>query len=603
MGVPVDVDPTPTLALALRLQPRARRLVLITGSSPWDKRWEARLRKAVRAFQDTVDIAFWAGWPMTAITQRLKSLPADTIIFSPAFFRDGAGQVFIPRNAIERMAAVATVPLYGIYDSMLGSGVIGGYMATFETLGWETGHIVVRLLNGETPATLELPAVAANQYIFDGRQLRRWGIDEAALPAGSQIRFQEPTFWQAYRESILLTLGLLLLQTVFIGGLLFERRSRRRVTAELQESKKSMQLATEAAGLGLWIWNIDHHTVWASSQTRQMYGFEPAEPLRFDRFLSVLHAADREPVQQAIRKVLAGHQDLNIEYRVVHPKGTVRWMAARGQREWAQNGRPHRLLGISMDITENKEAELRTKQHRNELLHLSRVNMLGHFSGSLAHELNQPLTAILSNAQAARRRLALNPIDLKELQEILGDIVDEDQRAAEIIRRLRRLFNRGEVQWQSIDMNRLMSETLKLIHSDLVIQGMTPIIQLAADLPTVQGDPVPLQQVLLNLITNAVDAMVDTPPGERQLTIRTEAIDQSSVRVSVMDRGHGIDAGQRDRIFEPFFTTKRHGMGMGLAISQSILAAHGSSLAVSNNPDRGTTLSFVLSNENNRNAT
>jgi len=223
------------------------------------------------------------------------------------------------------------------------------------------------------------------------------------------------------------------------------------------------------------------------------------------------------------------------------------------------------------------------------------VSMLGELSGSLAHELNQPLTAILSNAQAARRFLAQDHADLNEVREILNDIVQEDQRAGEVIRRLRVLFKKREPQYLPLDLNEVVQESIKLTRSDMLNQGVTARTELTPDLPGVRGDRVQLQQVILNLIMNAADAMRDTRVDERRFVVRTELDGGESVRLSLADCGHGVPAEQLEEIFQPFFTTKATGLGLGLSICRTIISTHGGKLwATPSDLGRGTTFCFTL---------
>jgi C4-dicarboxylate-specific signal transduction histidine kinase len=221
--------------------------------------------------------------------------------------------------------------------------------------------------------------------------------------------------------------------------------------------------------------------------------------------------------------------------------------------------------------------------------------MLGELSGSLAHELNLPLTAILSNAQAAQRILANGEGDLAEFREILNEIVSEDKRAAEVIRRLRLLLKKGEVQQHSLRINKVVRDVLRLMRGDLINQKVTVDIELARNLPAVTADPIQLQQVLLNLMVNACDAMTDCNTPERRLLIRSGIENGSSaVIVSVTDRGGGIPEEKTEQIFEPFFTTKTKGMGLGLSVCRSIIAAHRGKLWATNNAGRGATFHFSL---------
>ena len=253
------------------------------------------------------------------------------------------------------------------------------------------------------------------------------------------------------------------------------------------------------------------------------------------------------------------------------------------------------VLASIIDISERKQAELEAARQRNELAHLSRVTTLSELSGSLAHELSLPLAAILSNAQAAQRFLARGDANLAEVREILNDIVSEDKRAGEVIRRLRLLLKKGEVQQHSLGINEVVQDVLKLMRSDLVNQRVTVDIELAQNLPTVMGDPVQLQQVLLNLVVNACDAMTDCDTPERRLLVRTGMENGSSaVRVSVTDRGGSIPKEKMEQVFEPFFTTKAKGMGLGLSVCRTIISAHRGKLWATNNPDCGATFHFSL---------
>jgi two-component system sensor kinase FixL len=253
------------------------------------------------------------------------------------------------------------------------------------------------------------------------------------------------------------------------------------------------------------------------------------------------------------------------------------------------------VLASIIDISERKQSELEAARRRNEMAHLSRVTTLGELSGSLAHELNLPLGAILSNAQAAQRILANGDADLAEVQEILNDIVSEDKHAAEVIRRLRLWLKKGEIQQHSLCINEVVEDVLKLIRTDLINQHVTVDTELAQNLPTVTGDPVQLQQVLVNLLVNACDAMTDCNAPERRLLIRTGIENASgAVRVSVTDRGGGIPEKEMEQIFEPFFTTKARGMGLGLSVCRTIIDAHLGKLWAINNADRGTTFHFTL---------
>ncbi|HET9001911.1 MAG TPA: ATP-binding protein [bacterium] len=245
------------------------------------------------------------------------------------------------------------------------------------------------------------------------------------------------------------------------------------------------------------------------------------------------------------------------------------------------------------DITARKRMEIETKQAWDELAHSTRVSTMGALAASLAHELNQPLGAVLSNAEAGQLLLGRDAIDGSQLEAIMHDIVADTQRAGEVIRRLRALLRKGESSLQQLDLNQVTSDVLDFAHSELITRNVTVVRQFVPSLPTVLGDRVQLQQVLLNLILNACDAMSAVPPASRTLTIGTSS-GQAGAEVSISDRGNGIAPGIQDLLFEAFVTTKPQGLGLGLSICRSIITAHGGRLWAENNPDRGATFHFTL---------
>jgi two-component system, LuxR family, sensor kinase FixL len=247
----------------------------------------------------------------------------------------------------------------------------------------------------------------------------------------------------------------------------------------------------------------------------------------------------------------------------------------------------------STDITERKRAELEAQRSRQELAHFTRVSTMGELTASLAHELNQPLTGILTNAQAARRLLEKTRPDLEELRAILQDIIEDDRRAADVIQRLRELLRKGESEVSRLDLNALIRDVLKLLGSDTVIRNVSIALDLESGATVVSGDRVQLEQVLLNLLLNAMEAMSERLGGDRTVVVRTRSTDATCVQASVEDGGPGLRPGTHETVFEPFYTTKSSGMGMGLAIARSIIEAHGGTIWAENS-SRGATFHFRL---------
>jgi signal transduction histidine kinase len=362
--------------------------------------------------------------------------------------------------------------------------------------------------------------------------------------------------------------------------------------AALGESERRMALAAEAADVGVWVYDAARDEMWLSEIMRGRRGWTD-ERVPIARFLATVHPEDRDGLRAAFEEAVRTNGGFEREYRLGDPAGEPRWISSRGRAERAERGGVL-LRGAALDVTRRKNAEVEAARRRDELAHLSRVTLLGELSGSLAHELNQPLTAILSNAQAAQRFLDEGTGRIADVRSILADIVAEDRHAGEVIRRHRLLLKKGEVSLQPLDLAEEAGEVLRLVRGDLLRIGVVATAELPAGLPPALGDRVQIQQVILNLITNACDAVGSETPADRRIVVRAEADGGADVRVSVSDRGPGIPAEAADRLFEPFFTTKPDGMGLGLAVCRSIISAHGGRLWASANSDRGATFCFSL---------
>jgi len=246
------------------------------------------------------------------------------------------------------------------------------------------------------------------------------------------------------------------------------------------------------------------------------------------------------------------------------------------------------------DVTERKRAEMQADRSRQELAHFTRVSTMGELTASLAHELRQPLTTIMANAQAARRFLDAASPDLGELRNALGDIIADDQRAAEVIQRLREMLSKGELRLTRLDINEVIRSVTRLLSSDAVIRNVVLALELAPIPIVVTGNRVQLEQVVLNLLINAMEATGENSDGERTIVVSSETYANNAIHVAVQDAGAGLRAGLQERVFEPFFTTKPAGMGMGLSVAKSIIEAHGGVIWATNNPARGATFHFCL---------
>jgi PAS domain S-box-containing protein len=362
----------------------------------------------------------------------------------------------------------------------------------------------------------------------------------------------------------------------------------------LRERESELSLAAHAARLSVWVWDVRRDELQVPEAAGALRGFEPDEWIDVERFLATVHPDDRDRVEQQVRESLLRPGAFEREYRVLLPDGRTRWMNAIGIVEADENGMATCVRGVSIDVTERKLAQIDSEKNRNELAHLARFTTLGELSGSLAHELNQPLAAILSNAEAAQRFLDQDPPAVGELRAILEDIVAEDERAGEVIGRLRALFKKGEVAFQPMDLASATLDVLRLLRSELVAHDIAVETDLPPSVPLVRADKIQIQQVLLNLVKNASDSMAHVSPARRRLSLSVRGNGNGQVRVSVRDTGTGIAHDVGPRLFEPFVTTKPDGMGLGLAVCRTIVEAHGGRLRAENNAGPGATFEFTV---------
>jgi PAS domain S-box-containing protein len=371
-----------------------------------------------------------------------------------------------------------------------------------------------------------------------------------------------------------------------------EIAERRRATEALRRSEERFAKAFRSSPDAIAISRrVDGCIVDVNDKWESLFGHSRAEALGCTALELKLYANDKE--REAFHK-LGNAQGYVRDFEVELRNRAGEFRQAKLASEAMDVGREPCFITTIRDITEQRRAELEAQQQREQLTHLTRVAVLGELSGALAHELNQPLTAILSNAQAGQRFLSKEPVNLTEIREILADIVQEDKRAGEVIRRLRALLTKGKMQFLPLELNGMVNDALELARSDLIGRNVAVTKSLAPGLPTVHGDRVQLQQVLLNLILNACEAMAATEPADRKLTVVSKAGADRSAQVCISDRGTGIPADMLDRLFEPFYTTKAQGLGLGLSISRSIIAAHSGQIWAENNPDRGATFCLAF---------
>jgi PAS domain S-box-containing protein len=369
-----------------------------------------------------------------------------------------------------------------------------------------------------------------------------------------------------------------------IAGIAIERQRQQEI---LREREARISLAAESADLAFWILYPEQNSAWMSEKGRRIYGFDSNLPLTCDLILSRVHPDERVDVKAAYDRACALSGTFESEHRLLLPYGKTRWVIMRGRCLKDEEGNLLETIGVTLDVSAQKQADLQLQHQRDEMAHRNRVSLMGEMTASFAHELNQPLTAIANNASAARRFLERGNIDPVLLKQLLQDMVADSQRAGEVIRGIRSLVRKESGVRTVLDLNAVITDTVRLVSSDVLSRESVVTTELDPHLPQVNATLVQIQQVLLNLIMNALDAMEGLPPVERRIIICSRADKGDVAEVSVRDFGTGLPKEKPDKVFDHFFSTKQKGMGMGLAIVRSIIEAHGGTIIGENAPDRG----------------
>jgi PAS domain S-box-containing protein len=840
-GIWMAWDYQRTLDLALQLQPKTREVVCVAGTGVEEQPWKNEARKLLERFAGQIRSRWLDNLPLQAVLHEVGRLPLDSVVFYIPMERDGAGQSVSPFAVARQLAEASRVPVYGLSRPQLQQGIIGGALLDFSGIGSRTVALALRVLAGEKLPLLSPTDPADYPLLINWQALKKWHVSESRIPREATVLYRERTLWEQHPRLIIATVAVICLQSVLIAALIMQGSRRKKAEESLRDSEERMNLAAEAANLGMWVWDVKSDTVWMTDKGRALLGIGTEERLDSGTLGAHVHHQDRRARNAAIQRALKTRGEYVIEYRVQLPDGKLRWIEARGRCTDVENSKGVRLLGVSMDVTaqrqsedalresearfrtmadtapvmiwmsgtdklctffnkgwleftgrtleqelgnawaegvhhedldrclgvyvnsfdgrqpftmeyrlqrrdgeyrwildsgaprfasngaflgyigsaiditerkqaqdrfrlvveaspngivvvdgqgqivlvnaraeklfgyrrdelvgqriellvpervpgeygdywgrfdarpaaqsmgaglelfgrrkdgtefpveigtgaiqspegtlvlnvigdvtERKEAEAKARKHHEELAHLSRIAIMGEMAGALAHELNQPLTGIVNNASAARRFIAKGRGDLPKLDRLFEAVVEDGRRAGEIIRGIRGMVRKGEEVRDSVNLNDVIAVVLRLVHSEALERHCVLVTELDPELPLVEADRVQLQQVLLNLVVNAFEAMRETPVAKRRVIIRSERESGSRVRVSVRDFGTGLPVEEPERIFERFFSTKREGMGMGLAIARSIIASHEGELAAANAEGSGACVYFSL---------
>jgi signal transduction histidine kinase len=464
-GTIVKLGLADSIAVARAVVPKLKTIALV--GDQWDRQvifrnWEDELPTAAAGL-NVVEIV---GQTMQEIRSRVAELPEDSVILYSGVYSDGEGTFYPPSFALGLIAEKASRPIVVAAETFLSPGGIGGYVLVPSLIGADAARQALRILDGDQASSMPAAVTGGVKPIFNWTQMQRWKVSQSDLPAGSEIRFREPTFWEQYRWQSIAIGAVILVQAVLIAVMLRERRKR-------------------------------------------------------------------------------------------------------------------------------QDAEVESGHRTSELAHVNRQATAGELSSSIAHELKQPLGSILTNTETAELILNSPSPDFVELKEILGDIRRDDLRANEVIRRMRSFLKRTPFETKEVDLNDLVREAFAFLSIQASARNVALYLKESPENLRVRGDPIQLQQVIINLVVNSIDAMANIPYG-RTVIGRTEKNGGASAEIAISDSGPGIPQEKLNHVFDPFFTTKEQGMGMGLSIARTIIQAHQGRIWAENHAEGGAVFHLSL---------
>lgn len=593
-GIFSQFDVGKTIALAQQLQPRARDLVIISGSSEIDRRWLTALRKEIVPYESQLNTEYWIGIPYKTLLERASHLAEDTIVVFVTAYDNTTGRPLVPVQIVEALAQAATAPIYGPSDTYLGQGVVGGYMDSFTRMGSDAADMALDVLAGKTSASIDPRPSPNRRFLVDARQLARWHLSEANLPPDTVLSFKQPTIWEEHRDLLLATAFVILLQAAMITALLVQMFARKRAEASLKESEERWRSVFEMSTVGIALADRNFRFLATNAAFQTMFGRTDAD-LRGRTPLDISADDDREMLRALYEEVREGKQNsCESVQQYTHNNGTPIWAHAYVSRIQGEKSKPPLFLATVIDITERKRAEAASRDALSDLARVARLTTLGEMTASIAHEINQPLGAIVANGSAGLRWLTNPTPDIQEVRACLKRIVNEGHRASQVISGIRAMLKKDADVREPLDLNELVQEVLMFSRGEIENQKIVVINELKEDLSQVLGDRIQLQQVVLNLVMNGIDAMAPLNGRARVLRLSSGQKRSSSVTLTVEDTGTGIDKDIIGHIFEAFFTTKAHGMGMGLSICRSIVEAHGGQLSVAPADSHGSVFYLEL---------
>ncbi len=613
-GVIDELDFAGTFALMRLLHPGATRLIIFANSGIRAERaaYERLVAAARQEFRQEMSLEFWEDPELPDIRARASSIPADTIAFTLAYFSDEEGRPLPLADGTRAVSDAIGLPIYSCWESVFGSGIVGGSITRGSLVGSAAADLALRILRGGNIDAMPVEHPVTTALMLDWNELRRAGVPLHLVPRDAEIVNSPFTFYQRYRTWVwagaALVAVLLALLVVSLAYGEKERRLKRRVG----HSEQRLAAALDATGSGVWEYDPAHGETYYDTRWFTMLGYAP-DTLRqeFNTWVSLLHPDDRDRARDVVTQHVREGTDFQTEFRMRAADGTWRWIVSRGAvAERDASGRVRRMVGTHLDVTERRAAEERERAQARQLIQQDKLASLGVLVSGVAHEINNPNNFILLNGRLCARvwkdlepvladyrrahgefLLAGMPSDEAEprIAQMMDGIAEGAQRIKKIVQSLRDFARRdaGDLT-REVDPNAVIDSAITLVRH--LLDKSTDRFVVACDpgIPRVRASFQQLEQVVVNLLTNACDALPSRDRTIRVCTRHDAAADR--VLIEVADEGAGIAEEHRPRIFDPFFTTKqdRGGTGLGLSISYSIVRDHGGELTLEPAPGGGT---------------
>ena len=594
-GIAAHFDFERTIGLILQLQPKVPEIICVSGTAGFDRLWASETRNIFERAYAHVPVRWIVGKSLAETLAEVSKVPRASAVLFLSMLRDGLGHSTSSVDVVRDLAHASRAPVYGASSQFLGAGAVGGAMFDFGTNGRNSAEIALKALRGVWVPYGARETESHNPLVINWRALHKAGLPEWRVPKDVQVLLRPPGLWETHRTFILIVAVAIILLSGFIIVLVVELSWRRKAETSLRQSEERMRLMLEAMPNGVVLANEQGHIVLVNTYAETLFGYQREEligqtikvllPARFrnarlsDRAqFFVAQVAMTMGIGEELYALRKDRSEFPVEI------GITSIQSKEGILE----------LAVIKDISTRKRAEAEARRYREELAHLSRVEILGELVASIAHELNQPLTGIMNNASAGRRFIAKGGADMPKLDGLLQYVVADARRAGQILHGIRCMVRKGEGERDSVNLNTIVAEMVPIIRSDALERHCAVVTEPDPMLPMVKASRVQLQQVLLNVIMNAFDSMGQIPPAERRVIISTESGPDGHVQLKVRDFGIGLPMENPQRIFEQFFSTKRDGLGMGLAIARSIIASHGGELNAINAEGGGTCVYFSL---------